>query len=252
MPYNSVEALEALFEKIGEKIAGVIVEPVAGNMGVILPRIEFIRKLRELTVKFGSVLIFDEVITGLRLYEGSVQSQFNVTTDLVCLGKIIGGGLPIGAVGGKKEIMELLAPVGPVYQAGTLSGNPVSVSSGIATLKVLKDKTVYDKLENSSKKLEEGIKDISRTYSVPISVVRFKSLLTVYFSEKEPENLEDVRKSKVTVFPKLFKAMFENGVLLPPSQYEAWFISLPVSENELSRVLNVFEKFVKENRGELL
>jgi glutamate-1-semialdehyde 2,1-aminomutase len=229
LPYNDLSRIQAVFSEQGEQIAAVIVEPVAANMGVVRPRPGFLAGLRDITAGRGALLVFDEVITGFRLGRGGAQARYRVRPDLTCLGKIIGGGLPIGAYGGRADIMELLAPNGPVYQAGTLAGNPVAVSAGIATLRRLaadgEGQDVYEALDRRTAVLAAGLTDAAGSAGVPARVVREASMLTVFFSAAEPEDFAQAQQADTVAFARFFHAMLRAGVLLPPSQYEAWFMS---------------------------
>ncbi|PMP66520.1 MAG: glutamate-1-semialdehyde-2,1-aminomutase [Thermodesulfobacterium geofontis] len=246
LPFNNFEAVKKAFKKYGEEIAAVIVEPVAGNMGVVLPKEGFLEFLREITSKYGALLIFDEVITGFRIGLSGAQGKIGVTPDLTCLGKIIGGGLPVGAYGGKKEIMELVSPEGPVYQAGTLSGNPIAVSAGLATLKELMKPGTYEKLESISQKLEEGIKEVLKELNLPYKLNRAGSMLTLFFTEKEVIDFETALTSDTEKFAIFWQKMLEKGIYLPPSQFEAWFISLAHGEKEIEETIKRVYETLKE------
>ncbi len=237
LPYNDFEAVKQAFKEQGKEIAAVIVEPVAANMGVIPPKKGFLELLRELTSEHGSLLIFDEVITGFRLGLSGAQGAFGITPDLTCLGKIIGGGLPVGAYGGKAEIMEMVAPEGPVYQAGTLSGNPIAVAAGIATLRELQKPGTYEKLEALAKLLEEGLKEILEELKLPYRVHRVASMLTLFFTDKEVIDFETALSSDTEKFARFWQEMVKRGVYLPPSQFEAWFVSLAHGEEEIEDTL---------------
>ncbi len=237
LPYNDFEAVKQAFKEQGKEIAAVIVEPVAANMGVIPPKEGFLELLRELTSEHGSLLIFDEVITGFRLGISGAQGAFGITPDLTCLGKIIGGGLPVGAYGGKAEIMEMVAPEGPVYQAGTLSGNPIAVAAGLATLRELQKPGTYEKLEALAKLLEEGLKEILEELKLPYRVHRVASMLTLFFTDKEVIDFETALSSDTEKFARFWQEMVKRGVYLPPSQFEAWFVSLAHGEEEIEDTL---------------
>ncbi len=237
LPYNDFEAVKQAFKEQGKEIAAVIVEPVAANMGVIPPKKGFLELLRELTSEHGSLLIFDEVITGFRLGISGAQGAFGITPDLTCLGKIIGGGLPVGAYGGKAEIMEMVAPEGPVYQAGTLSGNPIAVAAGLATLRELQKPGTYEKLEALAKLLEEGLKEILEELKLPYRVHRVASMLTLFFTDKEVIDFETALSSDTEKFARFWQEMVKRGVYLPPSQFEAWFVSLAHGEEEIEDTL---------------
>ena len=212
--YNDLKSVEQLFQEYPEDIAAVIVEPVAANMGVVLPEPGFLTGLRKLTREFGALLIFDEVITGFRVAYGGAQALYGVTADLTCLGKIIGGGLPVGAYGGRREIMEMVAPVGPVYQAGTLSGNPLAMTAGIETLKLLNQPGVYDQLEKKGAALEEGIRKAAAKHGSGLKISRIGSLLTPFFSNLPITDYESAKQSNIALFNKLFHRLQAGGNLL--------------------------------------
>ena len=248
LPFNDEEAVKEAFEKHGSEIACVILEPVPANMGVVLPKEGFLSFLREITQKYGALLIFDEVITGFRLGLGGAQEKFGIKPDLTCLGKIIGGGLPVGAYGGRAEIMSLVAPEGPVYQAGTLSGNPIAVSAGLATIKELKKPGAYERLEALSKMLEEGLKEILKDLSLPYQVVRCASMLTLFFHDKPVTNFSEAQACDTNKFARFWQGMLERGVYLPPSQFEAWFVSLAHTEREIEDTLRAVRETLREIR----
>jgi glutamate-1-semialdehyde 2,1-aminomutase len=233
--YNHTEEVRQIFKDAGDKLAAVIVEPVAGNMGVVLPTQDFLQELRSLTTDYGTVLIFDEVITGFRIGYSGAQGYYKITPDLTTLGKIIGGGLPVGAYGGRREIMARISPDGPVYQAGTLSGNPVAMAAGLATLSILQsDQTIYDKLDEKGAKLEQAFKAAAGKYSIPLSVNRIGSLLSAFFTEKTVCDYDSAITSDTKRFARYFSGMLEAGIYLAPSQYEALFISLAHSDADLA------------------
>lgn len=232
-PYNNLKAVEQLFKSYSEQIAAVIVEPVAANMGVVPPQPGFLSGLRKLTAKYGTLLIFDEVITGFRLAYGGAQAMFNITPDLTCLGKIIGGGLPVGAYGGRRDIMALMAPLGPVYQAGTLSGNPLAMTAGIETLKALNQPGVYAQLEKKSAALQKGIVKAAAAAGIGLYVSRVASLLTAFFTPDEVVDYESAKKSDTRLFAKFFWQVVNDGIYWPPSQFEASFISLAHSDADI-------------------
>jgi glutamate-1-semialdehyde 2,1-aminomutase len=241
--YNNIESVKEGFEKFGSELACVIVEPVAGNMGVVLPKKGFLESLKELCQKFGVVLIFDEVITGFRLCYGGFQNLVGIIPDLTILGKIIGGGMPIGAVGGKHDILSLLAPEGPVYQAGTLSGNPVAVSAGLATLEVLfQNKDIYTDLDKKGSFLEKEIKNLGRKITLPLAINRAGSIFTVFFHKGPVETYEDVCNANTALYKLFFHALLEEGVYVSPSAFEAWFVSMAHSEEDLHKTLLSIEK----------
>ena len=223
--FNDLESVEALFKKYPDQIAGIIVEPVAGNMGVFPPQPGFLEGLRAITSREGAVLIFDEVMTGFRVHKGGAQALYNIKPDLTTLGKVIGGGLPVGAYGGKKEIMQMVAPLGPMYQAGTLSGNPLAMSAGIAALNLIRGDEVWRKLEQAVAKLEAGISAAAESAGVPIQQTRVGTMFTTFFSETKPVDWNTVKVADKIRFGKFFQKMLENGVYLAPSQFEAGFIS---------------------------
>ena len=231
--YNDIDAVTELFVKDGESIAAVIVEPVAGNMGVVLPQEGFLEKLRLLTRKYGGLLIFDEVITGFRLSYGGAQKLFNIDPDLTCLGKIIGGGLPVGAYGGRADIMELVAPSGPVYQAGTLSGNPLAMTAGIATINELKKPGLYEELEAKSAKLAGGLAEAAKEAGVGVTFNRIGSLMSMFFTDVGVTDLKTAGSSNIAKFTEYFAGMLENGVYLAPSQFEAMFVSLAHNDSDI-------------------
>jgi len=232
-PYNDLATVERIFEAQGQEIAAVIVEPVAGNMGVVPPKPGFLEGLRRLTAEAGALLIFDEVITGFRLAPGGAQELYGITPDLTCLGKILGGGLPVGAYGGRRDIMSLVAPLGPVYQAGTLSGNPLAMAAGLATLRALLEPGSYERLETVSHRLAAGFAEAAREAGIPVRVNRVGSMLTVFFTGDEVTDYEGARRADTAQFARFFHGMLERGVLLPPSQFEALFVSLAHTEAEV-------------------
>jgi len=246
LPYNDVNAVREAFEKYGNEIAGVIVEPVAGNMGVVIPSREFLKELRKLTKEYGSLLIFDEVITGFRLAKGGAQELFGIEPDITCLGKILGGGLPVGAYGGRKEIMERVAPEGEVYQAGTLAGNPLAMVSGAETLKELRDKEPYDYLETLTEKLSNGVNEILREKGIPHVINRIGSMMTVFFTEEEVKDFATAKTSNTELFGKFFRALLSEGVLIPPSQFEAWFLTASHEEKDIDEALERIRKAVSK------
>lgn len=233
--YNDLAGLEEIFKLEGEDIAAVIVEPVAGNMGVVPPAPGFLEGLRNLTARYGSLLIFDEVITGFRLAYGGAQELYGVAPDLTCLGKVIGGGLPVGAYGGRREIMEQVAPSGPVYQAGTLSGNPLAVSAGIATLEVLKQPGVYGRLEQTAAALEDALKQAAREAGAEVCFNRAGSMLCAFFTGEEVKDYASACTSDTARYAAFFRSMLEQGVYLAPSQFEAAFVSLAHGKEEIER-----------------
>ena len=239
-PYNDLQAVEALFKKSGDQIAAIIVEPVAGNMGLVLPQKGFLEGLRAITQKYGALLIFDEVITGFRLSKGGAQELFGIRPDLTTLGKIIGGGLPVGAYGGRKEIMEKLAPEGPVYQAGTLSGNPLAMAAGLTALNILNSHPeIYRQLEQKAIKLAEGFrKNIAETGTKAL-VNQIGSMFTLFFNEKgQVTSFKEAAASDTKKFAEYFKLSLENGIYLAPSQFETGFVSDAHTEAEIDRAVS--------------
>ncbi len=224
--FNDLESVEALFKQYPEQIAAIIVEPVAGNMGVIPPVDGFLEGLRMITEREGSLLIFDEVMTGFRVHKGGAQTLYNIKPDLSTLGKVIGGGLPVGAYGGRKEIMELVAPSGSMYQAGTLSGNPLAMSAGVATLELIRDEKVWDEMEVRSRQLDAGIESAAEKAGVPVTQTRVGTMRTLFFSESKPIDWKTAKMADTVRFGKFFQKMLENGTYLAPSQFEAGFLSI--------------------------
>ena len=235
LPYNSLEAVRAAFESIGEEIAAVIVEPVAGNMGVIPPADGFLPGLREITQQYGALLIFDEVITGFRVAPGGAQELYGVTPDLTCLGKIIGGGLPVGAFGGRRSLMERLAPLGPVYQAGTLAGNPLAMQAGIATLELLRDGKPYETLDALGAKLASGTQQAAEAADLPLTVNRVGSMLTGFFVDSPVTDYASATAADTERYARYHGEMLHRGVYLAPSQFESAFVSLAHTEDDLEK-----------------
>jgi glutamate-1-semialdehyde 2,1-aminomutase len=236
-PYNDLEAVHALFNQNPSQIACVIVEPIAGNMGIVMPREEFLKGLEEVCRMNGALLIFDEVITGFRLIYGGVQKTFGITPDLTCLGKVIGGGMPVGAYGGRREVMEKVSPLGPIYQAGTLSGNPLAMTCGLATLELLRQKDVYKRLDRLTKELCRGLEDFVRQKGIPARINRSGSMFTLFFTEDEVYDYTSAKKADVGKYAKYFQGMLQAGVWLPPSQFEACFVSLAHTTKDLKKTL---------------
>jgi glutamate-1-semialdehyde 2,1-aminomutase len=245
--YNDLGSVSALFEKYGEQIAAIIVEPVAGNMGVVLPEPEFLKGLREITQKHGSLLIFDEVITGFRLGKGGAQEYYGVNPDITTLGKIIGGGLPVGAYGGRKEIMDMLAPNGPVYQAGTLSGNPLAMAAGLETLRIMdEDPDFYAKLENNADYLASGLLNNLKETGISGLINRVGSMMTLFFTEeKQIRNYTEALRSDAGRYAQYFKLSLQNGIYLAPSQYEAAFISAAHTKADLDKAIELNRQALK-------
>ncbi|MEI7671375.1 MAG: glutamate-1-semialdehyde 2,1-aminomutase [Syntrophales bacterium] len=244
LPYNDAEAVRSAATRYGDEIACIIVEPVAGNMGVVQPKPGFLETLREVTHANGSLLIFDEVITGFRLAYGGWQTLTGILPDLTCLGKIIGGGLPVGALGGRREIMEHLAPVGPVYQAGTLSGNPLAMTAGIATLDILKEKS-YPELGKMTEKLCAGFADLFRGKGIPARINHVGSLFTLFFTADEVVDFETASRSDTALFARFFQGMLAAGINLAPAQFEAGFVSFSHTEDDITRTLSACATVLK-------
>ncbi len=237
IPYNDLTAARSLFEKDGSRIAGVLIEPVAGNMGCVPPTEGYLSGLRALCDAHGALLIFDEVMTGYRLGLGGAQEVFGVRPDLTCLGKIIGGGLPVGAYGGRATIMESLSPVGPVYQAGTMAGNPLAMATGLATIEALHEPGVYEQLEEASAHLAEGLAAAAREAGLPFCVNRVGSMVGVFFQDGPVTDLDTASLSDTQGYARLFHAMLRRGVYLPPSQFETMFVSLAHSDAQIDETI---------------
>lgn len=237
-PYNRCDELEGVFKTFGSELAAVIIEPVAGNMGVVPPSLEFLKRLRELTSQYGAVLIFDEVITGFRVAYNGAQGLIGITPDLTTFGKIIGGGMPVGAFGGRKDIMAMISPTGPVYQAGTLSGNPVAMAAGIKTLQILKrTPSIYTELEEKAEKLEKAFYNAARQNGILLSVNRVGSVLTAFFTGDKVTDYKTATGSDTAMFKKYFAAMLNHGIYIAPSQYEALFISAAHGTEDIEKTI---------------
>ena len=244
--YNDLASLQDILAKEGKQIACIIVEPVAGNMGVVLPQEGFLHGLRELTKKYGILLIFDEVITGFRLTYGGFQNLAGIEPDLTCLGKIIGGGLPVGAFGGRREIMSQLAPIGPVYQAGTLSGNPLAMAAGIATLKILREKKgEYDQLARLTASACAGMADLFAAKQIPVRINRIGSMFTIFFTGGEVNNYATAARSDTGLFARYFRGMLAHGINLAPSQFEAAFVSFAHTEEDMAKTMDACRETLK-------
>ena len=237
LPYNDIEAVTSLMDARGDEIACIIVEPVAGNMGCVPPAEGFLETLRKETEKHGTVLIFDEVMTGFRVAYGGAQALYGITPDLTCLAKIIGGGLPVGAYGGRRDIMENVAPMGTMYQAGTLSGNPLAMAAGVATLKQLKEPGVYEALEQKSSRLAIGLQGAATVVGLPVTFTRVGSMLGMFFTDRPVTNFADAKTSDVKMFAAYYNAMLERGIYLAPSQFEASFVSTAHSEKDIDETV---------------
>ncbi|MGD0447968.1 MAG: glutamate-1-semialdehyde 2,1-aminomutase [Candidatus Dormibacteria bacterium] len=240
LPYNSADAIAEIFALHGERIAAVIVEPVAGNMGCVPPVAGFLQELRRVTRERGALLIFDEVMTGFRVAYGGAQSLYGVEPDLTCLGKVIGGGLPVGAYGGARRLMEQVAPLGPVYQAGTLSGNPLAMAAGIAVLDRLRTGDAYARLEALGGRLGDGLRTAAVAASVPCAVNRVGSMFTVFLGVERVDDCEDARRSDLEAFARVHRAWRDAGVLWPPSQFEAAFLSTAHQATDIDRAISAF------------
>ena len=248
VPFNDIDALKKVIDEVGNDVAAVIMEPVMANAGLIIPEPGFLEKVRELTAEKGIVLIFDEVITGFRLSLGGAQEYFGITPDLSCFGKIIGGGLPVGAFGGKAEIMNYLAPEGPVYQAGTLSGNPLAMVAGIKTLELLKQPGVYENLRKKTDKLAEGLKETARAAGIEdkLCFKKIESISIVYFTDRDVKNYQDALTSNTEIYAKFFRKMLEQGVYLAPSQFEVAFMSTAHTDEDIEKTVKAAEVAFKE------
>lgn len=245
-PFNDEDAVRALFKANPGEIAGIIVEPVPGNAGLYVPNPGYLEFLRKICDEHDAVLIFDEVMTGFRLAWGGAQQRFGINPDLTCFGKIIGGGLPVGAFGGRVEIMDMLAPAGPVYQAGTLSGNPLAMAAGLAALRELQKPGTYEKLEESGSQLEEGMREAARSARVPVRFNRLGSMFCAYFTDRPVHNLADAMSSNRERFAKYFHAMLERGIYFAPSQFEAGFISLAHGPEEIAQTVAAAAEVFRE------
>ncbi|MFQ6028161.1 MAG: glutamate-1-semialdehyde 2,1-aminomutase [Dehalococcoidia bacterium] len=244
--FNEIASVQQYFDAHPDAIAGVIVEPVAGNMGVVPPAEGFLEALRQVTQAHGAMLIFDEVITGFRIDYGGAQTRFGVTPDITCLGKIIGGGLPVGAYGARQEIMEMVAPLGPMYQAGTLSGNPLAVTAGLTTLQELQRPGTYEKLEAMAQRLNQELNQVFARAEVPATINRVGSMQTGFFNPGPVETLAQVEQSQTASYGRYFHAMLERGVYLAPSQFEAGFVSLAHTEADIDRTIEIAEAALKD------
>jgi glutamate-1-semialdehyde 2,1-aminomutase len=244
--YNNREDVVEVFKKYSDQIAAVIIEPVAANVGLMQPEPGFLEFLREVTEGAGALLIFDEVISGFRLCYGGYQSICNVTPDLTTLGKIIGGGLPIGAVGGRKDVMEKLAPLGNVYQAGTLSGNPVSVAAGLAQLRTLSRTNPYPKMEERTKRLTAAIRQALHAQKIPAQVPQLGSIFSIFFTDSPIRDFDDVLKTKKAIYVALFRHLIERGIYLPPSPFEVCFLSAAHDDEIIARAIKIWTDCIKE------
>jgi len=242
--YNNLEQVKNLFAQYPDEIAAIIIEPVAGNMGCVPPVPGFLEGVRELCNSHKSVLIFDEVMTGFRLAQGGAQEYLKINADLVTYGKVIGGGLPVGAFGGKKEIMEHIAPLGSVYQAGTLSGNPIAVTAGLTTLRILKNNPdIYLKLAKRGNQLQQGMHEVLTKKGIAHTINAAGSFISVFFAEHQVQNFNDTSRTDIPLFNKFFHHMLKNGVYLPPSAYETWFLSTALSDSDIDKTLETASQF---------
>jgi glutamate-1-semialdehyde 2,1-aminomutase len=237
IPYNDVDALQGLFEEKGDLIAAVILEPVAGNMGCVPPSQGYLQAVRRITSRWAALLIFDEVITGFRIAYGGAQELYGVQADLTCLGKIIGGGLPVGAFGGKAEVMKKIAPLGPVYQAGTLSGNPLAVSAGLTTLRLLKEADPYAELDRRSRSLETGLREAALECGAPVMINRVGSMLTAFFTSSPVVDWGTAKQADTAMYGRYFRAMLEEGIYLAPSQFECSFLGLEHTDEVIDKTI---------------
>jgi glutamate-1-semialdehyde 2,1-aminomutase len=242
VPYNDIEAVGQALAKYENEIAAVLVEPVPGNMGLVLPEHDFLKKLRELTSANNILLIFDEVMSGFRQCFGGAQHYYNIRPDITCLGKIIGGGMPVGAYGARAEIMDMVAPLGPVYQAGTLSGNPIAMAAGISTLNRLKNPDIYKHINNITALLADGIRHLSDKLNTPLQVAVFGSMITPFFAQEKVTDYTSALKSDTEKFARFFWTLIHNGIYPPPSQFETWFVSARHTEAEVDKTLAAFEE----------
>ncbi len=244
LPYNDPKALKAIIEKEWKDLAAVVIEPVAGNIGCVLPRPGFLETVRRLTKKYGIVLIFDEVMTGFRVSYGGAQAHFGIKPDLTCLGKVIGGGLPVGAFGGKKEIMSMISPEGPIYQAGTLSGNPLAMTAGIATLDIISAPKVYAKLLDRAAELESALRDAALRAGATVKFYRAGTMFCTYFTDKEVVDYASAKTADTVKFGRFFRGLLERGVNIAPSQFEAGFISTAHTSADITKTARAaFESF---------
>ncbi|MBM2810452.1 MAG: glutamate-1-semialdehyde-2,1-aminomutase [Chloroflexi bacterium] len=246
VPYNDLQSVEDAFHRYPADIAAVIVEPIAGNMGVVPPKPGFLEGIRAITRDYGAVLVFDEVITGFRVGLGGAQERFGIGPDLTCLGKIIGGGLPVGAYGGRRELMGLVSPEGPVYQAGTLSGNPLSMAAGIATLQLLFEPGVYPWLNSLGERLAVGLRGAADAAGVSLQIQRVGSMLTPFFVDQSVRDEQAAKRSDTERYGRFFHALLDRGVYVPPSQFEAWFLSLAHTEPDVDAVIQAVGEAMSE------
>ncbi len=245
LPYNDIECVQKVMAEQGGDIAGIIVEPVAGNMGLVTPIVGFLETLREVTHKYESILIFDEVMTGFRVALGGAQSLYGISPDLTCFGKIIGGGLPVGAYGGKRDLMNHIAPQGSVYQAGTLSGNPIAMAAGIATLEQIRTDGFYENLEEKSQRLAGGLSNAAQKAGISASVSHIGSMLGMFFTNQDIKNFDDAKKCDLEIFSAFYNGMRENGIYIAPSQFEALFVSAAHTVEDIEETIHAAELVLK-------
>ncbi|EPZ37261.1 glutamate-1-semialdehyde 2,1-aminomutase [Anoxybacillus ayderensis] len=250
VPFNDVDAFKQAMDRWGSEVAAVLVEPIVGNFGIVEPKPGFLQAINDIAHAAGALVIYDEVITAFRFMYGGAQNLLGIEPDLTALGKIIGGGLPIGAYGGRKDIMEQVAPLGPAYQAGTMAGNPASILAGIACLEVLQQEGVYEHLDHLGAMLEAGILTHAKTYDIPITINRLKGALTVYFTTEKVENYEQAERTDGEMFAKFFKLMLHQGINLAPSKYEAWFITLAHTEEDIEYTIEAVGRAFKSLKNE--
>jgi glutamate-1-semialdehyde 2,1-aminomutase len=246
VPYNDLESVKLAFSSYGDDLAAVIVEPIGGNMGVVPPLPGFLEGLREITQQYGTLLIFDEVMTGFRVARGGAQELYGITPDLTTMGKVIGGGLPVGAYGGKREIMQQIAPAGPIYQAGTLSGNPLAMAAGLTTLQELSKPGAYERLEKMSARLAEGLADNASKLGIPHTLNRVGSMVCLFFTDTPVTNYETAKTSDLGRFSTYFSHLLEEGIMIPPSQFEGMFVSLAHSEADIERTIEASYQAMKK------
>ena len=246
LPFNDIECIQKVMDEQGDQIACIIVEPVAGNMGMVPPADGFLQSLRQLTEKHGALLIFDEVMTGFRVALGGAQSLYGISPDLTCFGKIIGGGLPVGAYGGSLEVMENIAPQGSVYQAGTLSGNPIAMAAGIATLQQVMQGAFYENLEKTTRKLADGLDAAAQNAGISAKVDHVGSMLGMFFTDQEVNNFDDAKQCDLELFSAFYNGMRENGIYIAPSQFEALFVSAAHSEADINETIQAAETVLKD------
>lgn len=250
--FNNLEAVEKLLQENKDNVAAVILEPVAGNMGCVLPKDKFLSGLRKLCDQYGALLIFDEVMTGFRLSKAGAQGVYDITPDLTTFGKIIGGGMPVGAYGGRKEVMDYVSPQGPVYQAGTLSGNPVAMAAGYEMLTMLnEDDNIYAGLKHTTDRIVNGLKEVLSAVSLNYTINQIGSMYSLFFTYEEVNSFDDAKKSDTALFGKYFKFMLEAGIYLPPSQFEAVFISTAITDEHADKIINTTKAFLEQEQASL-